>query len=160
MTDISVFPTIDNVLYYGKNVVTMECSLNNTIHAGQVVICSKDGPSRNVTPALHVNSSVGNSGANVGVAIDDASSGEEARIALAQTMVMVANCDDTTAIDAGTWVEASSNTVGGTVIACVGGAYDSSESHYPIGITFEDIAGGGTGLLIVQPCCYKKYRRP
>ncbi len=154
MTNITAFPDIDCALFLGTNRFTLECSRNVNIKAGQVVAFTKDGSSREVVPASHSYSGQ-TSGAVIGVATEDASSGQLFTVAGPGCWVYVANTDDTTAIDAGSWCEASNNSVKGTVMARL----ESSENHYTVGIALEDIAGGGTGLLLVHPTIYPEYYR-
>ena len=151
MTGITVFPNIDNVLYWGQNVYPVDASAtldaSGSVQAGQVVGFSDTGVGKTLAPSYRaVTNAV--SGVPVGVAIEDASQGQPFSVAGPGCICYVANCDDTTAIDAGTWLEVSNNKVGGTVCARL----DASENHFLIGIAWDDIAASGTGRMLVQPC--------
>jgi len=147
MADISAFPTISNPLYTGSNTITLTAS--GTIKAGQVVAFDATGVSKTVRAA---NAESGER--PVGVAIHDAADGEPVTVATVGCICYVANADDSTAIDAGDWLETNDNSVGGTVSAvdtsATGGATVTVHDNV-VGFAFEDIPGGGTGLAMILP---------
>lgn len=145
MADISSFPTIHDVLEFGDNIIPLNAG--GTIKAGQAVVIEAAGTSKTVIAADATPGQM-----FVGVALYDASSGDVVAVCTTGCVVEVANYDDTTAIDAGEFVETNDNTVGGTV-----GAVDTSDSggatvtthDQVIGISLEDIPGDGTGKIMV-----------
>lgn len=149
MTDISAFPTIRNVLYWGNNLI--QVTATTAVTAGQVVAINATGVSMAVDPSIAAGGS-----RSIGVALYDAAAGAEVTIACTGCVVYVAIADDTTGADAGDFLETNDNAVGGTVstaaVAATGGA--TVTAHYDvIGIALDDIAGGGTGRMLVQPMC-------
>lgn len=149
MADISAFPTIRNVLYWGNNLV--QVTATTAVTAGQVVAINATGVSMAVDPAVAAGGS-----RSIGVALYDAAAGAEVTIACVGCVAYVAIADDTTGADAGDFLETNDNTVGGTVstaaVAATGGA--TVTSHFDvIGIALDDIAGGGTGRMLIQPMC-------
>lgn len=148
MTDISAFPTISVVAENGQaNTVTFTAGENIT--AGQVVGFAATGVSKTVvvmdaTSGEHA----------IGVALYTATSGNVVAVCLPGSICYVANADDTTGIDAGDWVQQNDNAVGGTVsaasLAATGGA-TASLNELVVGMAIDDIAGGGTGRILVHP---------
>lgn len=139
MADISAFPTIQQVVYTGDNFQSYKAGA--AIKAGQVVAIHGTGVSRTVHPAV-----AGTTEAPLGVAVFDAASGAEVTVAGIGCIVYVANADDTTAIDAGHFAIVNDNAVGGTVSSLVDTAVT-----YAVGIAIDDIAGGGTGRILINP---------
>ncbi|MCK5616139.1 DUF2190 family protein [Candidatus Pacearchaeota archaeon] len=84
----------------------------------------------------------------IGVAVYDVEAGDKGAVAMDGNIVVVANADDTTAIDAGDYVELNDNAVQGTVSALALEVYTAN--HYVLGVALEDIAGAGTGEILVQ----------
>ncbi len=142
MADISTFPTIRNVLESGDNIGNYTAGA--AIKAGQLVAFHGTGVSRTVHPAVK-----GTTGMPIGVALYGASSGAQVAVAEDGCKVYVANADGTTGIDAGDPLEDNDNAVGGTVSAlALAGAL---AMRYCAGYAIDDIAGGGTGVMKVQP---------
>jgi hypothetical protein len=156
MTDISAFPTIQKVLSEGDNIHGF--TAGEAITAGQVVGIAATGVSNTI---VRMNDTSGENA--IGVALYDTDSGDECLVACVGCIVYVANADDTTAIDAGGFVEQNDNAVLGTVSEFAPRAnlasttIDASDDTTVdgdariVGIAIEDIAGGGTGRIIVQP---------
>ncbi|MFA5744443.1 MAG: hypothetical protein WC936_06535 [Candidatus Nanoarchaeia archaeon] len=147
MADITAFPAIHNVLYSGDNIQSFTAS--GAITAGQVVAIDATG----VT--LTVRAAVAESGERpVGVAIMSAASGAQVPVAMTGCIVCVANADDGTDIDAGEWLTANINTVGGTVSAQsiaaesagLAALYDTV-----VGFAVGDIPKSSYGLMMVNP---------
>lgn len=143
MADITTFPTITKVLVHGDNIGNFKAG--ETIKAGQVVGIAATGESMTVVVMD------GTSGEKpFGVALHNASSGDYLAVALVGCIVYVANEDDTTAIDAGSWLEATGTM--GTVLAA--NETPSGATVTPrdcIGIALDDIPGGGTGRCLIMP---------
>jgi len=145
MSDISSFPTMHDVLVAGDNIQTFTAGA--AITAGQVVAFHGTGVSKTVHPAVK-----GTTVVPVGVALYDASSGDKVAVACRGCHVKVANYDDTTAIDAGDPLEDNDNAVGGTVGTLpISASGATATLHYRAGWALEDIAGGGTGIMEVDP---------
>lgn len=146
MADISAFPTIRQVLYWGDNIRTLTAT--TAVTAGQVVAINATGVSMAVDPSVATAGSKA-----LGVALYDAGVGALVAVAMNGCVVYVANADDTTAIDAGDHLETNDNAVKGTVstaaVAATGGATVTVHNDI-IGIALDDIAGGGTGRMLVQ----------
>jgi len=138
MTDISAFPVLTQVLH--SDGPTYPFTAGATIKAGQVVAFAATGVSDTVHPAI-----AGTTAQPIGVAVIPAASGDPVTVALVGSVVTVANATDSS-IDAGEAVAASNNPVGGTVTLAV-----TTATGYVIGVTIEDIAGSGTGKIIVMP---------
>ena len=147
MADITAFPTIYNVVKQGHH-NARSFKAGATIKAGQVVAYARTGVSDTVHPAVK-----GTTGGIVGVASMDASTGDWFTVYINGSEVYVANADDTTAIDAGDLVEHNDNAVGGTVSAAVSAATTAEgQALYNdiLGYATQDIAGGATGLVMIQ----------
>ena len=147
MADIGTFPTIRQVINGGKNLP--QFTATTAVKAGQVVAIHATGVSGAVDKSVKAAGS-----RSVGVAMYDAGAGANVAVLGYGTVAIVANADDTTAIDAGGYVETNDNTVGGTVneadVAADGDTIGIT--HYDIiGIALDTIAGGGTGRILVCP---------
>jgi len=142
MGDISAFPTIRNVFAGGKyNTITMTAT--TALKAGMVVEIDATGVD------LAVNAAVKEAGASpVGVALYDAAAGSKVDILTVGGIAYVANADDTTGTDAGDALITNDNTVGGTVSASLAVGTVSTQQKI-IGIALDDIAGGGTGRVLI-----------
>lgn len=145
MADIAAFVTGTPIMH--NNGPTFTFTASGTITAGQVVAIDATGVSDTVRAAV---AEAGES--PIGVALISVADGEKVNVALPGAIVYMTNADDTTAIDAGSFVETNDNAVGGTVTAvaeaATGGA--TATSHYlVIGKAIDDIAGGGYGRVIV-----------
>jgi len=139
MTDIAAFPTLTQVLY--SDGPTYPFTAGAAIKAGQVVAFATTGVTDTVHPAV-----AGTTAQPIGVAVIPAASGAPVTVALVGSVVVVVNADDTTGIDAGEAVAENDNAVGGTVAAAA-----TTATAYAIGVTIEDIAGGGSGKIVVMP---------
>lgn len=147
MADITTFPSIQDVLVFGDNV--REFTATEAITQGQVVGFAATGVSDAVVP---MDATSGETA--VGVAIETAAIGAMVKVAMIGCVVKMANADDTTAIDAGSYVEQNDNAVMGTVnavdVADIVGAVGTG--HYGvIGIAEADIAGGASGNVRIEP---------
>ncbi|MFA7167783.1 MAG: hypothetical protein WC096_02675 [Sphaerochaetaceae bacterium] len=146
MADISAFPTF-NPTDDGMVAGSFTFIAGAAIKAGQVVAFAATGVSKTVHPALK-----GTTGQVLGVALYGAASGAKVAVALVGSIVDCVNADDTTAIDAGGWVEANDNAIGGTVSeAVLTSATIASANINIIGIALEDIAGAGHGSVLIVP---------
>jgi len=158
MADISAFPTIQKVLVGKSGVIFDDFVAGETIKAGQVVGFAAAGVSKTV---VCMDETAGEY--PIGVAIHDAASGELVTVAGPGCRVIVANADDTTAIDAGAPVQTNDNAVKGTVSeftpradlasTIIDGTNDTTVDHHAwiVGRALEDIEGGGTGEILVWP---------
>ena len=140
MAVISPFPTIHTVCpYYGLN---RGFTATEAVKGGQAVGFAATGISNAVVP---MDATAGEQ--VIGVAEYDAGAGSEVNVCMNGCVVVVANADDTTAIDAGDHVELNDNAVQGTVSALA--LTQFTANHYILGIALEDIAGSGTGEVLV-----------
>jgi len=147
MTDITTFPAIQDVLVSGDNI--REFTATEAITKGMVVGFAATGVSNAVVP---MDATVGETA--VGVAITTAAITKIVKVACIGCVVKMANADDTTAIDAGDYVEQNDNAVQGTVsavaVAAITGAVGTG--HYGVvGIAEADIAGGSYGNVRIEP---------
>lgn len=147
MTDITAFPAIQDVLIAGKNI--REFTATEAVTAGMVVGPAATGVSNAVVP---MDATSGETG--IGVAIKSAGAGTKVKVAMGGCVVKMVNADDTTAIDAGDYVEQNDNALQGTVspvaVADISGAVGTG--HYGVvGIAEEDIAGGAYGAVRIHP---------
>jgi alpha-L-arabinofuranosidase len=146
MTDITAFATGHPIMH--NNGPTFTFTASGAITAGMVVAIDASGDSDTVRAA------VAESGESpIGVALITVADGEKVTVALPGAVVYMVNADDTTAIDAGSYVETNDCAVGGTVTAvseaASGGA--TATSHYlVIGKAIDDIAGGSYGRVIIS----------
>lgn len=144
MADISAFPTINDV-QVGDSGPVHNCIAGGTIKRGMVVgFPCGTSVGRTVT-ALKAASTYDQV---LGVALNDATSGGYVAVAGNGCEAKVANADDTTAIAAGSWVQADDNAVGGTVKAVAHGA--SAGYKYVVGKALENIAGAGSNTILVS----------
>ncbi len=146
MADISTFPTITESVIK-NNGPTASLTATEAIKAGQVVGFAATGISNAVVPMDKTSGE-----RSIGVAIIDAAAGEMVTVALVGSIAVVANADDTTGIDAGDLVAQNNNSVKGTVSAATETASGATVTNWDVtGVAIEDIAGGGTGQIIVCP---------
>lgn len=145
MADIAAFVTGHPVMV--NNGPTFTFTASGTIVAGQVVAIDATGVSMTVRAA------VAESGESpIGVALTNAADGEDVTVALVGAICYFTNADDTTGIDAGSFLETNDNAVGGTVTAVTEAASGTATAVlHPliIGKAIEDIAGGAAGRGIV-----------
>jgi len=147
MAAIGTFPTIRNVLYSGNNI--HQFTATAAVKAGQVVSFAATGVSGAVNKAVS-----GTTGQPIGVALYDAAAGAKVAVACSGCVVYVANEDDTTGIDTGDVLMCGTNAVGGTVVlATLTNAGAVALKVYVCGIAIDDIAGAGTGRMLVK-CDY------
>ena len=140
MGDISAFPTIHDVCpHYGLN---RTYTATEAVKAGQAVGFAATGVSNAVVPMDATADEQ-----CIGVAEYDAGAGSLVNVCMNGCVVNVANADDTTAIDAGDHVELNDNAVQGTVSTLA--LTQFTANHYVLGIALEDIAGAGTGEILV-----------
>jgi hypothetical protein len=148
--DITVFPTMHDVLKQGDNIQSFTAT--TAVKAGMVVAINATGVSGAVDKSVAAAGS-----RSIGVAIYDVASGGKVAIAMTGCIVNVANFHDTSTIDAGDYLETNDNTVGGTVataaVADVSGAVGTNHLDV-IGIALDDIAASGTGRMLVQPMAF------
>lgn len=142
MADIAAFPTIHDVLVQGDNIQSFIAGAD--WKAGQILAFHGTGVSDTLHPAVK-----GTTVMIKGVALYDVTSGNRGAVACRGCRCKVANADDTTGMDAGDPVEDNDNAVGGTISAAAlsGGI----ELKYIAGYLEQDIAGGATGVMEVQP---------
>lgn len=144
MGDIAAFPTIRNVFCEGDNII--DCIAAGTIKQGMVVSFHTTGVSFSVQ-----GSKKGTSGQPIGVALNDATTGQRVAVAGDDCIVNVANADDTAAIDAGDVLEDNDNAILGTV-----STVDLMDAgvvlvmKYQVGIAVDIIAGGSYGRMLVS----------
>ena len=144
MADISAFPSISKVEEHAWDTMTLVAS--GAITQGMVVAIDATGDSMTVRKAIAESGEC-----PLGVALTSAADGAVVNVATAG-VVYVANADDTTAIDAGDFLEVNDNAVGGTVnavsVAATGGA-TVTVHNLVIGKALDDIGGGATGRMLI-----------
>ncbi len=157
MSDISSFPTIVDGIIHNSG-PTWTFTATEAVKAGQAVGFAATGVSNAVVPLDET------AGENcIGIALFAAGAAEKVTVALPGCICTVANADDTSAIDAGGYVEQNDNSVKGTVSeyapradlasVVIDASNDTTidETSLIVGIAIEDIAGGGTGKILVMP---------
>jgi hypothetical protein len=146
MADISAFPAINTVNH--NNGPTWTFTATTAVKRGMACCHHATGVSNAVIPAV-----AGAGTEPFCVAQDDIAAGSKGAFCLVGTIATVANADDTTGIDAGDWVGANDNAVGGTVSALDFSASGATSTNlWALGKAIEDIAGGATGKIIIMPC--------
>ena len=148
MGDIAAFPTVRNVLVEGDNIVRFVSE--GTIKAGMVVAFNTTGVSFSMLPAIKATT-----GQPVGVALNDATTGQWVDVAMDGCIVNVVNADDAATIDTGDIVEDNDNAVGGTV-----STVDWVDAgvvlvmKYQVGIMIDDNVGttAGTASRMLVSC--------
>lgn len=147
MADVSSWTTLTGIVKHGSNVG--DFTAGAAIKAGQVVGLVDTGVDMTVHP---LNASAGDS--VVGVAITAATCGAPVSAAMVGCIALVANADDSTAIDAGHWVECSGIALGGIVsessIAETGDGVQVMDA-FVVGKLVTDMAGGGTAYCYILP---------
>jgi hypothetical protein len=144
MADITAFPDIDVV--NENNGPTWTFTAKGAIKHGQVVAFEATGVAQQVIASVKESG-----GYPRGVALIDAADGAKVTVCLDGSICRVANADDTTAIDAGDFVECNDNAVKGTVSAIsLTGSGATCTNHFAVGQAIDIIAGGGTGLIVVS----------
>ena len=142
MADTDPFPTSHGVVKDDKGPIR-SYTFTEAAKAGMAVGFAATGVSNAVVPMDATADEQ-----PIGVAVYDVEAGDKGAVAMDGNIVLVANADDTTAIDAGDYVELNDNAVQGTVSALALEVYTAN--HYVLGIALEDIAGAGTGEILVQ----------
>lgn len=138
---IAAFPTMTDVLVHDALVRTY--TFTEAASSGMAVGFAATGVSNAVVP---MDATAGEQ--PIGVAIYDVGAGEKGSVAMNGCVVLVANDNDTTAIDAGDHVAPAGTTVQGTVLLAPLGI--KTADLYYLGIALEDIAGNGTGEVLVS----------
>lgn len=146
MADIAAFTALPNTWYSGTNVHNFIAS--GAISAGQVVAIDATGVSMTVRAAVAEAGEM-----PIGVAVNTVADGAYVAVACDGCICYVTNADDTSAIDAGDFLETNDNAVGGTVstaaVAATGGATVTCH-NLVFGVALEDIAGGGNGRALIR----------
>ena len=142
MADIAAFPNMgDSILVSGDNI--QKYIAGAAITKGQAVAIHGTGVSETVHPAVK-----GTTAAVEGVALATVASGELVAVAGPGCVVLMANADDTAAIDAGHGVEDNDNAVGGTISALPANSGAATAAYANlVGVTVDDIAASGTGRV-------------
>jgi len=143
MTAITAFPDRHTILETDPQVANLlTYTASEAIYAGQVVEVDPTTGDQYVTPG-----DSDDAAPVVGVALYGvASSGDPVTVAGPGCVCYVANEDDTTAINEGTYLTLSDNNVGGCVKATVTGA-----TQYIVGVALEEIAADGWGRALIMP---------
>lgn len=139
MADITPFPTIKNVLYFGDNSITYIAT--TAVKAGQVVAFADAGVSRAVDKAVKGSGQVA-----CAVALYDVAAGSKGAFLGEGCIVYLANADDTATIDTGHNVIMNDNAVGGTVSEAVAVGTDATPQQR-VGVLIEDMAASGTAKV-------------
>jgi len=142
MADIAAFPDMgDNILIAGTNIQRYKAGA--AIKKGQAVAIHGTGVNETVHPAVK-----GTTASVEGVALADAEQGEYVPVAGPGCVVLMANADDTTAIDAGSGVEDNDNAVGGTISALPADSGLATAAYANlVGVAIDDIPGDGVGRV-------------
>ena len=141
MADITVFPTRRTILVTDPQVANLiTFTAAEAITAGMVVTLVESSGDQYVTAG-----DSDDTGPVVGVALYGAASGDPVTVCCAGCICYVANEDATTAIGEGVTLILANANVGGTVVAASTGA------AYVVGISLEDITGGGFGRALIMP---------
>lgn len=142
MADIAAFPDMgDNILIAGTNIQRYKAGA--AIKKGQAVAIHGTGVNETVHPAVK-----GTTASVEGVALADAEQGEYVPVAGPGCVVLMANADDTTAIDAGSGVEDNDNAVGGTISALPANSGSAIAAYANlVGVAIDDIPGDGVGRV-------------
>lgn len=142
MADIAAFPDMgDNILIAGTNIQRYKAGA--AIKKGQAVAIHGTGVNETVHPAVK-----GTTASVEGVALADAEQGEYVSVAGPGCVVLMANADDTTAIDAGSGVEDNDNSVGGTISALPANSGSAIAAYANlVGVAIDDIPGDGVGRV-------------
>ena len=142
MAGIAAFPTIHGVVIDDRGPLR-SFTFTEAAKAGMAVGFAATGVSNAVVP---MDATAGEQ--PIGVAVYDVEAGDMGSVAMDGNVVVVANDDDTTAIDAGDHVGPISSTVQGAVVPIALGI--KTADIYYLGIALEDIAGGATGEILVK----------
>lgn len=154
MTVITTFPTIRNVLYSGDNLISMTPAPTNAagvISAGMIVTFNATGVGMTVDACQGIQPPFG-------VALYDSSGTAASRISIAGPgcIVYVANSDDQLTFDAGDYCMGTSAFSGAASGVAPGAVPAIGTANIPsstLGIWLDDVAGGGTGRVLICPMC-------
>lgn len=141
MAGIATFPTIHQVVIDDKGPI-WPFTFTEAAKAGMVVGFAAAGISNAVVP---MDQTAGEQ--PIGSAVYDVEAGDQGAVAMDNCIVMVANDDDTTTIDAGSYIGPISSTVKGAVVEITLGI--QATDIYYIGKTLEDIGPSSTGRAII-----------
>ena len=139
---IAAFPTIHQVVIDDSGPIRT-FTFTEAAKAGQVVTFSATGVSNSVVPS---DATAGEQ--PIGVAVYDVEAGDEGAVAMDGCIVIVANDNDTTAIDTGDHVGPINSTVEGAVTLVPLGI-KTADTYY-VGIMLEDLLGNGTAEMLVS----------
>ena len=142
MVDVTAFPTIHQVVIDDSGPIRT-FTFTEAASAGMAVGYAGTGVSNAVVP-MHLQAGE----QPIGVAVYDVEAGDKGAVAMDGCIVMMANADQTTAIDAGDHLLCDDNAVTGTVSVCALGI--KTADIYFVGIALEDIAGAGVGEVLVK----------
>lgn len=142
MAGIAAFPAIHQVVIDDRGPIRT-FTFTEAASAGMAVGFAATGVSNAVVP---MDATAGEQ--PIGVAVYDVEAGDMGAVAMDGNIVVVANDDDTTAIDAGDHVGPINSTVQGAVVPIALGI--KTADIYFLGIALEDIAGGATGEILIQ----------
>lgn len=141
MADISAFPTIHTVNPFEGRTLTFVAT--EAWKAGQVVGTAATAVSGALVPMDATADEQPN-----GVAMYDVEAGSVGAVCMDGCVCVLANADDTTGIEQGDYVEVNDNAVQGTISKLA--LTQFTANHYVVGVAQENIAGGGTGRVLVQ----------
>lgn len=142
MAGIAAYPTIHQVVINDSGPIRTFV-FTEAASAGMAVGFAATGVSNAVVP---MDATGGEQ--PIGVAVYAVEAGDEGAVAMDGNIVVVANDDDTTAIDAGDHVGPISSTVQGAVVPIALGI--KTADIYYLGIALEDIAGSATGEIMIK----------
>ena len=142
MTGITAFPTIHGVVIDDRGPIR-SFTFTEAASAGMAVGFAATGVSNAVVP---MDATGGEQ--PIGVAVYDVEAGDKGAVAMDGNIVVVVNDDDTDPIDAGDHVGPVNSTVQGAVDTIALGI--QTADVYYLGIALEDIAGGGSGEILVK----------
>ena len=142
MAGIAAFPAIHGVVADDAGPLR-SFTFTEAASAGMAVGFAADGISNAVVP---MDATAGEQ--PIGVAVYDVEAGDKGSVAMDGNIVVVANDDDTTGIDAGDHVGPINSTVQGAVVPIALGI--KTADIYYLGIALEDIAGNATGEIMVK----------
>jgi predicted RecA/RadA family phage recombinase len=141
MADITTFVPIRNVLWSGKNIITMTAT--TAVKAGMLVAINATGVSGAVDPCVAT-------GTPIGVAINDIAAGSTGPIATAGCVVYMNNFSTSAAIDAGDFL--IGDDAEGT--GMVGAVTTATTPQAIIGVAIDDIAVSSSGRVLLTPGSY------
>jgi predicted RecA/RadA family phage recombinase len=141
MGDIAAHVPIRNVLWSGKNIITMTAT--TAVKAGMLVAINATGVSGAVDPCV-------GTGTPIGVALNDIGAGAKGPIATAGCIVYINNFSDSVAIDAGDFLIGDDAPCTGAV----GAVTTATTPQAIIGVAIDDIAVSDKGRVLITPGSY------